>query len=405
MRRTLEIFTALIIALPPLAIGAQSQSQSQDVEEDELGDLASDPSSRDFGGAVEDADLEGVEVEGERRVGGRKVAGPGDRHVVETGDTLWDLSERYLGSPWYWPKVWSFNPQIDNPHWIYPGDEIRLGEGQGEGAAEPAQEAVAEAEPTYSDDGDYEEDEVSIAGTIGFRAKGPVRVSSVAFLSEEEVGRAGSIAKSFEEKELLHQGDRIYVDIDAKGAVVPGETAVLFRKERRIAHPSTGEDLGYVIRVLGTARWLRKDSDQRLATAVITRSITEISRGDLVGPAGVNTLRSVERVTNESNVHGIIAGTFEEGIAELAEGHLVFVDKGTSHGLQRGNTMNVIRATDGLDYDGLNARRDSSLPFERIGEILIVDARPGSAVALVLSSVRELRQGDHVAMRAATAAR
>ena len=44
--------------------------------------------------------------------------GPSQVHTVEKGDTLWDLSSKYLGSPWYWPKVWSYNPQIANPLWI-----------------------------------------------------------------------------------------------------------------------------------------------------------------------------------------------------------------------------------------------------------------------------------------------
>src|SRR4051812_39898549 len=47
-------------------------------------------------------------------------------HTVEKGDTLWDLSQKILGSPWYWPKVWSYNPEIANPHWIYPGNQVRF---------------------------------------------------------------------------------------------------------------------------------------------------------------------------------------------------------------------------------------------------------------------------------------
>src|SRR4051794_22822885 len=45
-------------------------------------------------------------------------------HVVQSGDTLWDLCSKVLNSPWYWPKIWSYNPQITNPHWIYPGNEL-----------------------------------------------------------------------------------------------------------------------------------------------------------------------------------------------------------------------------------------------------------------------------------------
>src|SRR6185312_5930518 len=47
-------------------------------------------------------------------------------HQVKRGDTLWDLCNGYFQNPWMWPKVWSYNPQIQNPHWIYPGDQVRL---------------------------------------------------------------------------------------------------------------------------------------------------------------------------------------------------------------------------------------------------------------------------------------
>src|SRR5688572_17280612 len=50
----------------------------------------------------------------------------GETHAVKAGDTLWDLCAKYLNSPWYWPKIWSYNPQITNPHWIYPGNELRF---------------------------------------------------------------------------------------------------------------------------------------------------------------------------------------------------------------------------------------------------------------------------------------
>lgn len=57
---------------------------------------------------------------------GRRPAGNAELHVVRQGDTLWDLSGHYLGNTWAWPQLWSLNPQVENPHWIYPGDQLRV---------------------------------------------------------------------------------------------------------------------------------------------------------------------------------------------------------------------------------------------------------------------------------------
>ncbi len=57
-----------------------------------------------------------------------------DIHLVRRGDTLWDLCNHYYQNPWAWPKVWSYNPQIANPHWIYPGDQVRMTSATGAGS-------------------------------------------------------------------------------------------------------------------------------------------------------------------------------------------------------------------------------------------------------------------------------
>ena len=89
-----------------------------------------------------------------------EAAPPPDTYTVKPGDTLWDLSGRFLNNPWYWPKIWSYNPEITNPHWIYPGNLLKffpgaeeaptrvepIGPGTPLAEAQPGDETVAEAE-------------------------------------------------------------------------------------------------------------------------------------------------------------------------------------------------------------------------------------------------------------------
>ena len=49
-----------------------------------------------------------------------------ETYVVQRGDTLWDIASMFLRDPWYWPEIWQINPQVENPHLIFPGDILSL---------------------------------------------------------------------------------------------------------------------------------------------------------------------------------------------------------------------------------------------------------------------------------------
>jgi hypothetical protein len=91
----------------------------------------------------------GLEGSGTAADEGRGAVPPPDTYTVRPGDTLWDLSGRFLNNPWYWPKIWSYNPDITNPHWIYPGNVLKFYPGAEEAPAqvEPVAAGEAEAEP------------------------------------------------------------------------------------------------------------------------------------------------------------------------------------------------------------------------------------------------------------------
>lgn len=384
MRRNL-LLAAVLAATIPARAAAQAPAAPPDAgaraETDRLPVAADD--GADFGGAP-DGEVEDL------------PAGSADTHVVQPGDTLWGISGRYLQNPWYWPKVWSFNPQIENPHWIYPGDEIRL---------QPGASGAADGELPEVSRGDLDDvyagsDDVQLAGRIGARTPGRMLAARVGFVTEEELRASGVLEKSWEEKSLLMEGDRVYIAWSVDAPVEVGSNYVIYRTERSIPHPEGGT-VGHLTRILGTARVLDADPRENYVTAVITRSLEEIVRGDRIGPVSDGLSRRVAPAPNEADVSAFILATLEEGAGELGQGHVVFLDRGSTDGVAEGNTFEVIRAGDGLEDDGYTPHFDELLPAERIGSLLVVDVRERTSAALVVRSIRELRVGDRVEMRTA----
>lgn len=367
---------AAVAAWMPLGAGAQEAVDAP--EEGALERLARDPSSRDLGGAPLELPPEAPTT-----------------HQVVPGDTLWDLSEHYLGSPWQWPRVWSFNPEIENPHWIFPGDRVRLAP---ESIPMAPAEPTAVAEPAYLPPQD--EPEVAVVGTIGYQGGGR-RVRTNGIITPRALQESGTIRKSWEEKSLLSTGDRVYLDWPKDRQVEVGQSYVIFRTERKIHHPTTGDFMGHFTKILGTVRVTDASPWRDHVTGVIDSSFEEIERGDRIGPHLGDFDRAPAARPNTRNLVGRIAATLERGVMELGQDHVVFLDRGRAHGVEEGNRMQVVRAGDGLDFQGMGPAGElSALPAEVVGELLVVEVQEHSAAAVVTRSLRELRVGDRFVMRA-----
>ncbi len=339
-----------------------------------------------------------------------------DTHTVQRGDTLWDLSARYLNSPWYWPKVWSLNPEIGNPHWIYPGNVIRL---RAPGSTPPAAAPVADedGEPARELDGlsvaDMDKpqqygdvDDVTVGGPykIGYQPRSSYRLRRDSFVTPSEVEESGTITGAFEDKLLLTIHDRVYARFRGGPPVQPGSTYVLYRTEGEVRHPVTGDLFGYKTRVLGAARVIRLDKE--VATLEVTRAFEPIERGSLVGNWTEAVVKNVRPRPNRRFVSGFIIATHQQVLSAIGEHNVVFVDRGSVDGVEEGNLFTVVRAGDpygrSLEEQARDGR-DRGLPAEDVGVLMVVDTRENSSAALVVRSVRELHVGEPVEMRAPSA--
>jgi hypothetical protein len=366
-------------------------------------------------------------VEGAGAAPAGSAVPPPDTYTVKPGDTLWDLSGRFLNNPWYWPKVWSYNPEITNAHWIYPGNVIRFFAGTEEAPAriEPVAAPVAVAdgapeaeetelappreledlsradlkkEPDYGDD-----DAVAVTGPykVGYVAPKGTLTRRDTFMTVRELAEAGTITAAFEDKEMLSLHDRLYVRFRDPAQVKVGQTYVLFRTTREVVHPTSGARLGYQTSIIGAAKAVAHDA--KATTVVITQASDAIERGDLVGPQAEKPLKIIARRPNQRQLSGLIVSSSVVATWLTGESHLVFVDKGRADGVEEGNVFTVTRAGDPhgqpLDVHNLSLAENRRLPTEDIGELLVVDAKDNFSTALVVRSLRELFAGDRVEMR------
>jgi hypothetical protein len=326
------------------------------------------------------------------------------QHTVASGDTLWDLSQKYLGSSWYWPKVWSYNPEIANPHWIFPGNQVRFYQSGEEAPAEVEAGEGGEPEAPDVEEGEMvaDEDKVIVTSPIGVRTKMGMAVSLPGLVTPSEIEGSGRIVGSFAQSQMLSFPDIIYVRFDDKRAAKLGETYVVFRPGQRIFHPITGKSAGYFTRIMGEVRVTRVEKNG-IVSMQIVRQVDEIERADLIGPSGEPLVRRVLAQPADREILGgvIIAGT-PMAKATYGQHSVVVIDRGSEQGVKPGFVFTIWRQHDGLPQDVLMnpSIRDEEMPVEDVGECIAAEVKSNATLCLLSRSLRELVVGDRADIRA-----
>lgn len=333
-----------------------------------------------------------------------------ETYTVQPGDTLWDLSQRFLGNPWYWPKVWSYNPEIENPHWIYPGNVVRfypaaeelpaqLAEGQDLGdALPPPPEELADLSVgslTAPDLMGQDEDLVAVSGPykIGFVPPKTTMIRQDGFVTQRELEDAGVIVRAFAEKDMLSTYDKVYVSFRNSAQARVGEKYAIYRTVDEIQHPHTGRKFGFLTHIVGSLRVVA--IDRHVATAIIESTYDDISRGNYVGPWG-SLEKQIITKPSARDVTGVIISSLVPRMPYMGESHVVFIDKGKRDGVEEGNIFKVIRQGDPLSSDRREAAR---FPKEEVATIVVIDVTNEASAGLVLKAIRELEVGDRVETR------
>jgi hypothetical protein len=395
-----RILTALLVAVS-LAPAWPARAQDQDEDEE-----------------AEGSETEGADVADEGRPSRGKVPGaanareaaPGEVHTVVKGDTLWDLSSQYLGTPWYWPKVWSYNPEIANPHWIYPGNKVRFFPA-GEEVPSRVESGIGPApSEMVAQEGDLEaatelgpvngESLVTTSGKIGFDGGGNTLVATRGFVTAKEVDEAGKIDSSFSDAQMLSYPETVYLRFKRKIDAKVGDRYLVFRTDQEIKHPVTKQRVGYLTNLLGTVRVL--SVGDRYVTAQVSETWDTMGRGDLVGPYGERLVDRVAIKPNSKNVKGHVVTAMQPFLTITAEHHFLVLDKGSGDGVAVGNTFSVLRRDNPIQKlleKTADKEKVQGLPDEVIGTCLVSEVKERTSNCLLINTLREVFPGDRVEMR------
>lgn len=296
-------------------------------------------------------------------------------HVAREGDTLFDLSARYLGDPMRWPQLWSYNPQITNPHWIYPGDVVFL-------------EAVRPPEPPLRP-------AMETAGVFPLGG----------FYSSTEIEHFGTLKYADTGRRLLAPLDTVYLELDDPDSVEVGDRFAINRVIGRV-YERRRELVAVKYLVTGMVEVTEKHEETHLVSARITQLWDTIERGDVLFASQEQLLDVTEQEATVDLEAEIIDHLTPD--TQLHEQHVVFINRGSSDGVVAGNTFiiwdrqdeaEMIRAarTRRLDYED-DIR--SELPWEIAGEAYVIYTTEDYSTALITDAgMRELRDGMRVTMQ------
>lgn len=344
-----------------------------------------------------------------------------EEYKVEPGDTLFDICDQMLDEAGYWPKLWALNPEIKNPHFIFPNMRLKFYPGDDE--TPPYLQVVSEDDVIPIDKGDLDEQEL-IAEKVIFPSEefGEGQLTEVIGASQVEE----ALSDSFLTSGKRYEGTQVSVQVpgfifanekDAAGFVIGGRSGevnlsesqkaivesvdglaagtlyTVVRKGEKIISPDSGDFVGYKYYFVANMR-VDKAVEDGIFTATVQNSRLGVQPDDLL-ISFISTNRTVptdQGIGTLASVSANIVGFEYDGQEIGGAGSFAFLDKGNGDGVSPGMYVSVY-ATPGYLTTAFGS---SALPvdYEYVGVVRIIDATDAGAVGYVVRNVKELRVGD-----------
>lgn len=306
-------------------------------------------------------------------------------YLVKRGDTLWGISDLFLSEPWRWPEVWDVNPQIDNPHLIFPGDTIYLSYVEGRPRLSLQRGKDVRLTPNMR------VTPLDLAIPIIPLDEIGAFLRSHRILGADELNKSAYVIAGGQEHLITANGDRVF----ARGFFPPGERAYgIYRAGAIYRDPITSEILGYQAEDIGNAQALTKVTDP-VVELEITRVTEEVRINDRL-------LAQEERILDASfqprapgvSLKDAFMIAVDGGVSQIGTTDIVVINRGARDGLEVGHVL-AIYQTGGVVFDEM-ARENVQLPDTRAGLGMIFEVAEKASYVIVLKANRPLKVMDKV---------
>lgn len=306
-------------------------------------------------------------------------------YIVKKGDTLWGISEMYLQEPWLWPELWDVNPQVDNPHLIYPGDELYLVWVDGKPRLRMRRGRDVKLDPSMR------VSPLDLAIPVIPLDEIGAFLKRHRILSADDLNESAYIVSGDQGHLLSTPGDIVY----GRGYFPEGERAYgIYRPGDTYRDPVTEELLGYQAQEIGGAKLLSA-ADETVTELEINRINEEVRHSDRLLPLEERVLDATfQPRAPVANIEDGYMIAVDGGVTQIGTTDIVVLNKGIRDGLEIGHVLAVYQAGE-LVFDKV-AEENVRLPDARAGLALVFEVFEKASYAIVLKSNRVLKVGDKV---------
>ncbi len=294
-------------------------------------------------------------------------------YTIKKGDTLWDLSQKFYSSEWDWPGLWGINENIKNPHWIYPGNTIRVF----------LKDRVKTAQ---------QPDPIIVEPTIIPQFSYP-GIDMVGFIRPQAVQPLGQIIKEEETNIMIGTNDLIFIEPLGNGSLVPGTLYHVFDTEEVTHEDSDFSGIKHVIKA--TIEILEHKT--AYVTARVVKSIRTVREGDVIMPY---TFRDPVLTVDAAPppIDAVLLCSEDDNLM-INDGFIAFISKGGDANIVPGQIYNVYQKNvKAKRLDNVWKKKKDEIELDPIsaGQVIVLHVEDTAATVMMLKSRFDIQAGNMV---------